>query len=506
MLFVPFFLQALLSADRAGMTGRMVLGDSRKVVYFALFCQGYSAFGLVRAQKHARRFYIATILLRIVCWVPILLSFSANALCLTPTGLLYTTEWQWTGSKETEMEIIGRTMSNYSREALEVGSDRSVFCGLIVPGSSNYHYQLSSDAFRRPEDNPSLGEVPYREATLETFAQLPQMLQRSCVHGDFDAFMFHECMEVQGWLANLCNADAIACQMPQIGRGFLDFVTCLYITLPAFMLSGWLLLCTLSTVWFRECLLTEIHEDRELRKAVRRKAKQLQQEMMQQEATFKERAKSYFALLMFCFDLASDAVCFGQFIMTQQFGFAAAQGIIMLFAAASELWKGGPTDLLHAFRDFRKTGVPSDKYLSILHAEQTLEAPLSFLLQYYSAFFTSGSEDVTAFFTLCFSIMMSLYAISKAVYDNIHLGMEEVFDEAEELADSEPPTPSAERAQLPPPPALVSHVVANPSEGLALTAPLPPPPGLSPGMAAAIAQPPKVVVPVQLGHRLKETE
>ena len=128
-------LQALLSADRAGMTGRMVLGDSRKVVYFALFCQGYSAFGLVRAQKHARRFYIATILLRIVCWVPILLSFSANALCLTPTGLLYTTEWQWTGSKETEMEIIGRTMSNYSREALEVGSDRSVFCGLIVPGS-----------------------------------------------------------------------------------------------------------------------------------------------------------------------------------------------------------------------------------------------------------------------------------------------------------------------------------------------------------------------------------
>ena len=180
-------------------------------------------------------------------------------------------------------------------------------------------------------------------------------------------------------------------------------------------------------------------------------------------------------------------------------------------------------DLLRAFRDFRQTGVPSDTFLSILQAEQSLEAPLSFFLQYYSAFFTSGSR--LAFLNLCFSICMSLYGISKGVYENLHLNLEDAYNAAEELAamdtTSEPSTPQAQHlaqvvglpqppgmgplsqppaVPLPPPPGM------GPPPSQMAAVPLPPHPKLPPGMAAAVVQPPPPVGPVQLGGHVKDTE
>ena len=181
-----------------------------------------------------------------------------------------------------------------------------------------------------------------------------------------------------------------------------------------------------------------------------------------------------------------------------------------------------PGIFVKAFRDFSRSGTPTDKYLSILQAEQGLEAPLSFLLQYYSAFYTA---DEGAFLTLCFSICMSLYAISKGVYENLHLNIEVAFDEAEELADSEgsshsrtpvahPPmlgfaidaTEAATAGAAAPPSALPPPPGLNPTRVAAAEPSTLPPPGLSKGMVAAIAQPAQPVGPVRLGAFAKDTE
>ena len=111
---------------------------------------------------------------------------------------------------------------------------------------------------------------------------------------------------------------------------------------------------------------------------------------------------------------------------------------------------------------------------------------------------------------------MSLYGISKGVYDNIHLDMEDAFDAAELLdqdSASEPPTPHAqpppEVMGLPPgmaQPRQTSVTPLPPPPGMGVTAPLPPPPGMSPVMAVAVTQPPPPVGPIQLGGPVKDTE
>ena len=287
-----------------------------------------------------------------------------------------------------------------------------------------------------------------------------------------------------------------------------------YLLLPSCALFALLLVSCFRAWRSRECLLTDTQECRELRKTIRRRAKQLEQDMQQRNATWTERARAFFRLLMFCGDLASDGLCLVFSIVTKQYAFAVCQGILIFLTVISELLKGGPREFLEAFRDFSKTGTPTDKYLSILQAEQGLEAPLSFLLQYYSVFFTANEG---AFLTLCVSICMSIYGISKGVYENLHLNLEAAFDEVEELADSEGSSPSrtpvshpprmlgfdadateSAASVLPPPPGLKPTVAAAPSA--------PPPPGLSNGMAAAIAQPAAPVGPVQLGAFAKDTE
>eukprot|EP00435_Cladocopium_sp_Y103_P031329 s964_g7.t3 len=231
----------------------------------------------------------------------------------------------------------------------------------------------------------------------------------------------------------------------------------------------WLLVLFGSSACFGDFVLTNAQEDGDLRKAVRRRARKLEREMHLHEATVVERTRAYFALSMFLFDLASDGSCIAQFILNGNFGFGACQALIVLVAGATEVWKGNPKELLLAFKEFRKTGVPSDRFLSILQAEKSLEAPLSFMLQFYSAFIIPSASEF-AFANLGFSIAMSLYGISKGVYENLHLNMEDAFEAAEELTDSEPATPHAQLVGLPPPGMAPPHPALAP----ALVAPLPP--------------------------------
>eukprot|EP00435_Cladocopium_sp_Y103_P025914 s545_g6.t1 len=568
LLLIPAFLQLTLSAARAA----LVTSRSSQV-YFALFSEGFSAFGLARRQKAATTFYIGTALLRVGCLVPVLVFLIGSDICEAPGGR-YVHEFKGRADEPEMLEMdIDRgakpriSYPRYWKVDNYFGEYRTTLCkderesdhplvwyGLCDRNTSSFSCSCRCEMCRLSNEctmNCSetcrctqevteydksgcvreylrkSGRCPV-ECFLDTHScrhpiltlmaddlvKLPDMLQESCSLQDFDFFKYQTCV-ADTILANSCNARASACRLSYISRSFGDGVFFFYVLLPVFALVGWLLIFLLSAVYFRDCFLITTEENKDLRKTVRRRAKKLGQEMLKREATFMERARAYLALAMFLFDLGSDGSCFVQFIMTDQPGFAAAQAAIVLVAAATEVRRGSPRELLEAFKDFRKTGVPSDKFLSIIQAEQSLEAPLSFLLQYYSAFFTSGSE--MAFLNLCFSIAISLYGISKGVYDNLHLDMEDAFDAAELLdqdSASEPPTPHAQPAPqvvgLPPPGMAQPHQTLvtplPPPPGMGVMGPLPTPPGMSPVMALAVTQPPPPVGPVQLGGPVKETE
>ncbi|CAL1132882.1 unnamed protein product [Cladocopium goreaui] len=513
LLLIPAFLQVTLSATRAAMqtSHSSSLHDPRRQVYFALFSQGFSAFGLARRQKAATTFYIGTTLLRVGCLIPVLFFLIGSNMCEAPidrgAGRSYPKVWK------AENGISG--IHEFRAELCKIYGDANSLCDVSAFSCfelSCFGYSVCGPGFNKDfcVETPGRCQLTCWKYTqceetrkANDLVELPNMLQESCMLHDFDFLKFQACA-AESKLLNSCNARASACRLPYMSRSFGDGIFFFYILLPMFCLLGWLLIFILSSIYFRDGFLITAEEDKDRRKTVRRRAMKLGREMLQQKATLMERTRAYLALAMFCFDLASDGSCLAGFLMTGQWGFAAAQASIVLVAAATEFWRGSPRELLEAFTDFRQTGVPPDKFLSIIQAEQGLEAPLSFLLQYYSAFFTSGSE--WAFLNLCFSISMSLYGISKGVYDNIHLNMEAAFDAAELLdqdSASEPPTPHAQ------PPAVVGFPSLPP--GMAQphqtsVTPLPPPPGMSPVMALAVTQPPPPVGPIQLGGPVKDTE
>lgn len=117
-----------------------------------------------------------------------------------------------------------------------------------------------------------------------------------------------------------------------------------YLLLPPCALFGLLLVSSLRAARSRECLHTDTQECRELRKAIRRRAKQLEQDMQHRNAKLTGRARSYSGLLMFCGDVASDVLCLILSIVTEQYDFAVCQGMIIFLTAASELWKEGARD------------------------------------------------------------------------------------------------------------------------------------------------------------------
>eukprot|EP00438_Fugacium_kawagutii_P015881 Skav206405 [mRNA] locus=scaffold2210:128049:131943:+ [translate_table: standard] len=336
--------------------------------------------------------------------------------------------------------------------------------------------------------------------------QIPAVLQKACSIRDFDWLKYQACA-AQSLFSNSCIARANACRLNHVSRSAGDFIDVfLFVCLPSFSFFVWLLVLFGSFAYFKSFFLINACEDRDLRKAVRRRANKLEKEMCQRSGTFVGQTRAYFALSMFLLDFASDVSCIAQFVLSGNFVFGTCQALIVLVAGATEFYKGNLKELLHSFQEFRKTGVPPDRFLSILQAEQSLEAPLSFLLQYYSAYIIPAGSDL-AFVNLGFSIAMSLYGISKGVYENLHLNMEDAFEAAEELADSEPATPHAQLMGLSPSmaaPTLVAPTAAPlpPPPGMAPTAPLPPPPG----MGVAVAQPSPPVAPVQIGGRVKDTE
>ena len=75
-----------------------------------------------------------------------------------------------------------------------------------------------------------------------------------------------------------------------------------------------------------------------------------------------------------------------------------------------------PSRWLRVVRGFmasRKVGFHTDDYILALQAEKGLEAPLSFMIQYYTVF---RLTSIVSFFSVLCSIPLSIYSMSKFVY------------------------------------------------------------------------------------------
>ena len=111
------------------------------------------------------------------------------------------------------------------------------------------------------------------------------------------------------------------------------------------------------------------------------------------------------------------------FLSGQHYGFAAAQLAILCVSVKLQVDEAG--DLQSLWTEVSRSWgakVETDKLLKILKSERLFEAPASFLLAFYSCFFTNA--ETWAMLSCCVSILTSVYTMATAVFKDIHLGVD----------------------------------------------------------------------------------
>lgn len=245
-----------------------------------------------------------------------------------------------------------------------------------------------------------------------------------------------------------------------------------------------------------------------LRKKIRRKAEELQakQESGSLGSVFWARRSLELKLFMFAFDFLMDCWCCWQYIASMNYFFAACQGAIIVVSIMVQFFRVRGHSLTQELAASWTSGMPTDLIFRVLLVEKAVEAPLSLCLQYFSAF--DLAENLQAFLSLIFSIMLSIQGIAEGRYLSIMLWDMAKKDPEPKAADPEPATdPDPEPATDP-----IQSVLPKDPPGT-----LPPPPGMPkdppgmlpppPGMASKIGSSQPSFAPIQLdGQHIKDTE
>ena len=320
---------------------------------------------------------------------------------------------------------LGAIANGLWRRSHESGKVQQVFCTSTSPP-------------RFTCEEPQALPIEWNESranSMCTSADLPPVLLGYCLGGHFDILQYAACQHSGRW-APACLAPPIACQRaiqdPIYQAASSAFP--LFVSIPPASLLLLIVLLLLQDCFKGKrslCLPGTIRTDPDLRTKVQQRTELVKgrMELRLLERSRKDRVKQDFEFVLFFIDLLSDLTCIVQFSLNGYPEFALAQTVIVVLSLVSELVRGSPCTLFEAVLDSHRLGYPTDAYSSIVRSEKTIEAPLSLLLQYYSAFYLNGTP--LTFLSTCASMTLSVWGVTKGAYEQLHLALAEVQDKAE---------------------------------------------------------------------------
>lgn len=300
-------------------------------------------------------------------------------------------------------------------------------------------------------------------------SSMPAMLSPSCQRHEIDPGGFQECLNsVPGVFETMCSGRFLVCAI-WVRQNPVIFT---YLFVPTAALLVLVLMHCVAQLC--SASLADVEENKPFRKEIRRQAKKHQEQLQTgnlDHSLWLGRATLAFQLSFFLLDIASDAVCFVEFLQNGLWGCAASQGTIFIVSSILQFRNTGCKKLARLTLESWSMGLPCNELQRILVEEKTFEAPLSLFIQYFSAFWLAGNDE--AFFKLWLSIFLSSFGISSGLYLSNHVAIIDFEDLNDDAADTTatpssqqigqtivgtvPPWPPSQpgQAKLPPPPGLV---------------------------------------------------
>lgn len=157
-------------------------------------------------------------------------------------------------------------------------------------------------------------------------------------------------------------------------------------------------------------------------------------------------------LAFYLADFVTDAEMLLLYLQRHHYGFALVQGCIVLRSLVGQLQQG----LLSFCRDVRhslRSNLRTDRLLSVVQAERTKEASLSFLLQVYALFYMG--EETMVYWTALLSFLLSMRGIANGFV--IHFDLAIVPRRSERAVAVESSLPRPKAPEQPPPPLEVAE-------------------------------------------------
>ena len=178
-----------------------------------------------------------------------------------------------------------------------------------------------------------------------------------------------------------------------------------------------------------------------MRDKIHHQSKQLAPQIARKKvkASCKQHLLLHLEFFLLLLDVVTDVNCLVQLLRSKQYEVATIQACAIVLPILVDCYRsrGRSFQMVEVVRGFmasRKVGFHTDNYMLALQAEKGLEAPLSFMIQYYTVF---RLTNFLSFLSVLCSIPLSIYSMSKFVYVQFEFCIIEAIEKKTEELNEE---------------------------------------------------------------------
>jgi len=234
----------------------------------------------------------------------------------------------------------------------------------------------------------------------------------------------------QGWETSLMAL----LYLPSISLVFWLFCS---LTLPQVLGLAQYFSCYDGAFW----MLGTAQQNPIMRDKIHHQSKQLAPQIARKKvkASCKQHLQLHLEFFLLLLDVVTDVNCLVQLLRSKQYEVAIIQACAILLPILVDCYRsrGRSFQMVEAVQGFmasRKVGFHTDDYMLALQAEKGLEAPLSFMIQYYTLF---RLTNYLSFVSVLCSIPLSIYSMSKFVYVQFEFCIIEAIEKKTEELNEE---------------------------------------------------------------------
>ena len=414
-------------------------GDFKKMIatpMYMLFPMHFSKFGLSAGQQNKVKFYASSVAVRLLCCAAfwgVFWTQSGDVRQMVASGCPGLAEWVFDVVEPESTEEVGWVRGDCSRmPAFLLDACNDIFDQRWSPG---FFWSPQKYVMCLQHRSPLLQNVCLTEAcSCQVVWDMYEWVDvaHAQVQSDYN---FQEISQVfihvaQGWGTSLMAL----LYLPSTSLALWLFCS---LTLPQVLGLAQYFSCYDGAFW----MLGTAQQNPIMRDKIHHRSKQLAPQIARKKvkASCKQRLQLHLEFFLLLLDVVSDVNCLVQLMRSKQYEVAIIQACAIVLPILVDCYRSRGrsfqmVEVVKGFMASRKVGFHTDDYILALQAEKGLEAPLSFMIQYYTVF---RLTNFLSFLSVLCSIPLSIYSMSKFVYVQFEFCIIEAIEKKTEELNEE---------------------------------------------------------------------